>query len=60
MWIARDRDGSLWLHTNKPNKNMTQWAEGDDYFEISSELFPEVKWEDEEPIELVLKQINEE
>ena len=28
--------------------------------QLPSELFPEVKWEDEEPKELVLKPINEE
>ena len=45
MYIARDKDGTLCVFFNKPIK-------------IDSSLFPEVKWEDEEPteVELVTKE----
>ena len=42
MYIARDKDGDLYLYKKQPVK----------YSESS--LFPEVKWEDEEPTEVEL------
>lgn len=27
MWIARDKDGSLWLSVNKPTKDPVQWED---------------------------------
>lgn len=61
IWIARDSDGSLWLYRDKPKKRMADWGEGicTGQLEISCALFPEVKWEDEEPrkVELNLKWI---
>lgn len=73
MWIARDKNGSLWLYDTKPIKGDVRWImanttggcckiEDDDYFPIRiwKGVFLEVKWEDEEPRELILKPINEE
>lgn len=57
MWVARDKDGSLWLHINKPTKDSVQWIEECEVFLIEPNTFPEVKWSDEEPRELVLKPI---
>ena len=56
MWIARDKDGSLWIHIQKPTKKTTNgfWFSYD-YTQVASNLFLEVKWEDEEPRELILK-----
>ena len=57
-WIAKDRDGDLWIYTNKPKK------EDDGYWRdcsskslsfepldiFKNSLFTEIEWEDEEPI----------
>lgn len=60
MWIARDADGSLWLFEEKPYKDKCVWYNDSTDYRINEKLFPEVKWEDEEPRELVLKPIKEE
>lgn len=63
MWIARDKDGSLWFFYEKPTKEKYVWLSGfgiGAQFRINEKLFPEVKWEDEEPRELVLKPIKDE
>ena len=53
-WVARDEDGMLYLYFAKPRKYQSEWLPNirPDYFEIDRNLFPEVKWEDEEPTEL--------
>ena len=53
-WVARDENGMLYLYLAKPRKNQSKWLPNirADYFEINRELFPEVKWEDEDPTEL--------
>ena len=50
-WVARDEDGMLYLYLATPRKYQRKWLPNirADYFEINRELFPEVKWEDEEP-----------
>lgn len=48
-WVARDRSGSLWLHTEKPEKYTDTWQSGVQVSYLSGDLFPEVKWEDDEP-----------
>lgn len=61
VWAARDCDGRLFLYTGmKPYKNTSGqevWVgkTKEHFLEISKELFPEVKWEDEEPCELKLE-----
>lgn len=59
MWIARDKDGSLWLHSKRPNKIGKIWLSNGEFEElqIGDNWFPEVKWSDKEPRELVLKPI---
>lgn len=57
MWVARDKDGTLWLHDSKPyiadsSKGYYKATSGR-YFEFDSDLFPDLKWEDE-PIEVEL------
>lgn len=57
MWVARDKDGTLYLYNEKPYKRGHCWHCDDlDYFAIE-ELLPEVNWEDEEPteVELIIK-----
>ena len=61
MWLARDKDGDLWLYEKKPLKQPEHWAcESGDCQILDLNLFPEVKWSDQEPRELVLKPIKEE
>ena len=60
MWIARDADGSLWLFEEKPYKDKYVWYNDSTNYRINERLFPEVKWSDKEPRELVLKPIKEE
>ena len=58
MWIARDKDGTLWLYENKPDrKDELEWIISDTGFIVmlSESLFPEVQWSDNEPRELILK-----
>lgn len=70
MWIVRDKDGTLWLFTYKPQRCTAPGWDHDSWeapnlveddgilngMEIDPNLFPEVTWEDE-PIcvELVKK-----
>lgn len=58
-WVARDKGGCLWIYfDNKPRKYEEDgiWRVSDgNSFAIGSCLFPEVKWEDPEPREIVLK-----
>jgi hypothetical protein len=59
MWVARDISGSLYLFENKPHKNTdyAEWLSSSESYFLDSSLFPEVKWEDDEPteVELVIK-----
>ena len=65
MWIARDKNGSLYVFVSRPYKNYKtlSWDKTGGYDEevmsIDSDLYPEVKWKDEEPRELILKPVNE-
>lgn len=58
MWLARDKDEELYLFSEKPSKREEFWLMSSattTVIQLPSELFPEVKWEDEEPKEIVLK-----
>ena len=61
MWLARDSNGELWIHSERPIKSNKVWLSAEEFEELQLEgnWFPEVKWEDEEPRELVLKPIKE-
>ena len=62
-FIARDSDGDLYLYTPKPPiKGAEIWVsickiEYNTYntFKIDNDLFPDVKWEDEEPTEVSIE-----
>jgi hypothetical protein len=58
MYAARDRDGDLYLYKKKPVKYSESWQlcsdNPHDFYKLDSSLFPEVKWEDEEPTEVEL------
>ena len=56
MWIARDKDGSLWLYEQKPiGKDNQRWliVPNSKNERIDDDWFPEIKWEDDEPTELI-------
>ena len=58
-WVARDDNGMLYLYLAKPRKSKWTWMTNIrpdviDLIELSRELFPEVKWENEEPTEVTI------
>ena len=58
MWIARDESGKLFMYSTKPFKRECTWGFRDKNTTVvvlSDSLFPEVKWEDKAPRELILK-----
>lgn len=52
-YIARDRCGLVNLFDEKPTKGEVRW-EGNGEI-LTESLFPEVKWEDEEPKVLTIQ-----
>ena len=58
-WVARDSDGSLNIHQEKPSRwSIYLWTFGGGYFHIDKTLFPELTWEDEPiEVELTIKKI---
>lgn len=61
MWIARDKNGSLWLYDTKPVKDSREWVIPNTcggyckILESNLDVFEEIMWEDDEPRELILK-----
>lgn len=59
LWIARDKDNSLFIYSKKPIKNYNSYiyaAEDDlDSTSISEELYPEITFENS-PKQLIIKQ----
>lgn len=58
MWVARDKNGKLWLHLSEsePYRDGDVWLINEGmYHQLDSSVFPNVKWEDEEPTEVELK-----
>lgn len=47
-WIARDKNGGLYIYILKPTKGFSGWCSGDHTAYIKTD-FPFIKWEDEEP-----------
>ena len=56
IWVARDKNGSLFLYVNqKPSKEEIIWDDDYGYYiELDGSLFQEVKWSDEEPTKVKL------
>ena len=52
-WVAREDDGWLFLGKEKPRRQYHAWLGAEEYFELDTNLFPELTWEDE-PIEVEL------
>ena len=59
LWIARDQNGDLFLYPIKPDRYVTEnyaFFNGDDWYNIDSDLFPEVTFENSPmEVELVIK-----
>ena len=58
MWVVGDEDGFLFAYRRKPYKSVNHlgtWNCSSECVTLPEEWFPEVKWEDEEPRELILK-----
>lgn len=62
-YIARDKNGELAAYLEKPVKEGNQWVcanrdeDSDKKFYIMDDrLFPEIKWEDEEPKVLTIEE----
>lgn len=49
LWVARDGDGKLILSLYKPEKGYNTWIRGIGFLHIPSDLFPNVKWQNDEP-----------
>lgn len=57
MWVARDKNGTLWLYDKKPRKKKRVGCWSNDtagMMRVFKPSFPKVKWEDEEPTEVEL------
>lgn len=57
MWIARNKNGLLFLHEKKPVKTNYSWYNPKRVIILPTDTFPEIKWEDKKPRELILKPI---
>lgn len=55
MWIARNRDGSLYAYTTEPKRQERTFAFGGDLLRLSAMEYLDVTWENS-PVELVIKQ----
>lgn len=56
MWLARDKDGELYLYEKKPFKDelAEQWTLGGYCEFMPKNFFQEVQWTDEEPTKVKL------
>ena len=59
MWIARDKDGSLWLYEDKPEMDEDRWVPQNNSYLGFAEVdefrpFSKLTWENS-PLELIIK-----
>ena len=50
VWLARDKSGSIFAFSERPNKYKVYWAFAPS-MQLDKSIFPSVKWEDDEPTE---------
>ena len=48
-WVARDKDGKIYLYRDKPIKDKFVWYSPGFSLVLASASFPEIKWSDDEP-----------
>lgn len=61
MWVARDEDGELFSHPNRPRRGDYRFTCGyvyDDYIRLNCDDFPEITWENS-PKKVELKLVEE-
>lgn len=53
-WVARDKNGHLFIYTSKPDKEKSEWISSyaASAFYMYDHLFSCVQWEDDEPWEI--------
>lgn len=54
-WVARDKDGELFLYFSKPLRNQGYWHNNSNQIELPQEAFPNVKWEDNKPTRVTIR-----
>ncbi len=54
MWLARDKNGKIFIYMEKPVKLSLQWSCKCSFMELDDGLFQEVQWSDEEPTKVKL------
>ena len=55
-WIARDKDGQLYIYSSKPTRHNIIWIQGNTFCEVSKKadeslMGRHITWEDE-PVEI--------
>ena len=59
MWIARDKDGCLYIYTSKPKRGKRYFEDTDGFYRsIQPGEYPEVTWENSPKELVVLNEIN--
>lgn len=58
VWLARDKSGSIFAFSERPNKGKCCWAFAPS-MRLDKSIFPSVKWEDDEPTEAYITLTNE-
>lgn len=55
-FLVRDGDGALWIYEHEPKKKY-EWWDKNDWNELAKrldgEIFPDVKWSDDKPTEII-------
>ena len=59
VWLARDKNGELWLFPSIPFRDDDIWFCDNAMAKLDSSFFPSVKWEDDEPTEAYITLANE-
>ncbi len=59
VWMARDRNDSLYLYVDRPCKNDCEWNSSNEAFNIDNDLFLEIKWQDKEPtrVKIIIEKV---
>lgn len=57
-WVARDKDGDIYVYSDKPDKERIEWLSSN-FINIERHSFPKIKWEDEEPtkVKLIIEEV---
>ncbi len=56
-WMGRDKNGEVYMYAKKPKKGAESWYSDFQYCHVGGlekESFPDVTWDDEEPVEVVI------